>query len=171
MLDLFEGVRAFVFDMDGVLTDGTLWIHGDGQWVRRMHIKDGYALQLAVKRGYLVCVISGSDAPPVTERLTMLGVEEIHMQVRDKRTALEDILARRDISAEQVLYMGDDIPDLAVMKFSGLSACPHDAASDVLTIADYISPVNGGEGCVRDVIERVLRLHGVWNDGDSLQSL
>jgi 3-deoxy-D-manno-octulosonate 8-phosphate phosphatase (KDO 8-P phosphatase) len=171
MLDLFEGVRAFVFDMDGVLTDGTLWIHGDGQWVRRMHIKDGYALQLAVKRGYLVCVISGSDAPPVTERLTMLGVEEIHMQVRDKRAALEDILARRDISAEQVLYMGDDIPDLAVMKISGLSACPHDAASDVLTIADYISPVNGGEGCVRDVIERVLRLHGVWNDGDSLQSL
>jgi 3-deoxy-D-manno-octulosonate 8-phosphate phosphatase (KDO 8-P phosphatase) len=171
MLDLFEGVRAFVFDMDGVLTDGTLWIHGDGQWVRRMHIKDGYALQLAVKRGYLVCVISGSDAPPVTERLTMLGVEEIHMQVRDKRAALEDILARRDISAEQVLYMGDDIPDLAVMKISGLSACPHDAATDVLTIADYISPVNGGEGCVRDVIERVLRLHGVWNDGDSLQSL
>lgn len=171
MLDLFERVRAFVFDMDGVLTDGTLWIHGDGQWVRRMHIKDGYALQLAVKRGYLVCVISGSDAPPVTERLTKLGVEEIHMQVRDKRAALEDILSRRDISAEQVLYMGDDIPDLAVMKISGLSACPHNAVSDVLAIADYISPVNGGDGCVRDVIERVLRLHGAWNDGDSLQSL
>jgi 3-deoxy-D-manno-octulosonate 8-phosphate phosphatase (KDO 8-P phosphatase) len=171
MLDLFERVRAFVFDMDGVLTDGTLWIHGDGQWVRRMHIKDGYALQLAVKRGYLVCVISGSDAPPVTERLKMLGVEEIHMQVRDKRTALKDILSRRDISAEQVLYMGDDIPDLAVMKISGLSACPHNAVSDVLAIADYISPVNGGDGCVRDVIERVLRVQGLWNDGDSLQSL
>lgn len=171
MLDLFERVRAFVFDMDGVLTDGTLWIHGSGQWVRRMHIKDGYALQLAVKRGYLVCVISGSDAPPVTERMNKLGVEEVHMQVKNKRAVLEGILKRSGIRPEQVLYMGDDIPDLNVMSFCGLAACPHDAVTEVRAIAHYISPFNGGAGCVRDVIERVLRLHGEWNDTELIQSV
>jgi 3-deoxy-D-manno-octulosonate 8-phosphate phosphatase (KDO 8-P phosphatase) len=171
MLELFERVRAFVFDMDGVLTDGTLWVHGSGSWVRRMHIRDGYALQLAVKKGYLVCVISGSDAPPVTERLTKLGVEEVHMQAKDKHAVLREILERKGVPADQVLYMGDDIPDIPVMRSCGLSACPHDAASDVRAIAHYISPIDGGCGCVRDVIERVLRLHDQWNDADRIQSL
>lgn len=171
LLTSFEQIRAFVFDMDGVLTDGTLFMHGDGQWVRRMHIKDGYALQLAVKKGFQVCVISGSDAPPVTERLSKLGVKEVHMQVVDKRKALQGFLDRSGLSAEQVLYMGDDMPDITVMKLCGISACPHDAASDVLSIAQYVSPVKGGEGCVRDVIESVLRIQDRWHDNDHLQSL
>ena len=166
-----ERVRAFVFDMDGVLTDGTLWLPGDGQWVRRMHIRDGYAIQLAVRKGYRVCVISGSDAPPVTERLSRLGVKEVHMMVKDKRAVLRDFLGRAGISPEEVLYMGDDVPDIAVMKTCGVAACPHDAASDVLVVAQYVSPLNGGAGCVRDVIERVLRLHDQWNDADHVQSL
>lgn len=171
LLTRFEQIRAFVFDMDGVLTDGTLWLYGDGQWVRRMHIKDGYALQLAIKKGYHVCVISGSDAPPVTERLNKLGVSEVHMQVVDKRAVLQGFLDRSGLSADQVLYMGDDMPDIPVMNMVGVSACPHDAASDVLSMAQYISPVNGGDGCVREVIERVLRLRDHWHEHEHLQSL
>ena len=171
ILELMERIRAFVFDMDGVLTDGTLWLPGDGQWVRRMDVRAGYAIQLAVRKGYRVCVICGPDAPPVTERLSRLGVTEVHMMVKDKHAVLRDFLERAGISPEEVLYMGDDVPDIAVMKTCGVAACPHDAASDVLVVAKYVSPLNGGGGCVRDVIERVLRLHDQWNDADHVQSL
>lgn len=171
ILEQMERVRAFVFDMDGVLTDGTLWLPGDGQWVRRMHIRDGYAIQLAVRKGYRVCVISGSDAPPVSERLSRLGVGEVHMMVKDKRTVLQDFMQRTGISAEQVLYMGDDVPDISVMKICGIAACPHDAAQDVMSVAQYVSPLNGGAGCVRDVIERVLRQQDQWYDEHFVQSL
>lgn len=168
---LLEQVKGFVFDMDGVLTDATIWLHGDGSWVRRMHIRDGYALQLAVRKGYPVCVISGSDAPPVTERLNRLGVSEVHMGVRDKSEVLDAFLNRCGLRADEVLFMGDDVPDMAAMRKCGVSACPHDAARDVLSLADYVSPIPGGAGCVRDVIERVLRLHDRWNDDAQLQSL
>ena len=168
---LLEQVKGFVFDMDGVLTDATIWLHGDGSWVRRMHIRDGYALQLAVRKGYPVCVISGSDAPPVTERLNRLGVSEVHMGVRDKSEVLDAFLNRCGLRADEVLFMGDDVPDMAAMRKCGVSACPQDAARDVLSIADYVSPITGGAGCVRDVIELVLRLHDRWNDDAQLQSL
>jgi 3-deoxy-D-manno-octulosonate 8-phosphate phosphatase (KDO 8-P phosphatase) len=168
---LLEQVNGFVFDMDGVLTDATIWLHGDGSWVRRMHIRDGYALQLAVRKGYPICVISGSDAPPVRDRLHMLGVSEVHMGVKDKREVLDGFLSRCGLKAAQVLYMGDDVPDIAAMRVCGVSACPHDAARDVRSIAQYVSPIPGGAGCVRDVIERVLRLHDRWDDDAQLQSL
>lgn len=164
-------IRAFVFDMDGVLTDGTVLVQGDGQWIRRMHIRDGYALQLAVKQGYRIAVISGSDAPPVTERLTVLGVHDVFMKSRDKRIALAEFITRHDLSHDEVMFMGDDVPDIHAMKLCGIAACPADAATDVAGISDLVTKAKGGEGCVREVIEHVLRLQGRWLDDDHIRSL
>ena len=164
-------IRAFVFDMDGVLTDGTVIVQNDGQWIRRMHIRDGYALQLAVRQGYRVAVISGSDAPPVTERLKVLGIYDISMKVKDKKSALADFVSRTGIDYHEILFMGDDVPDIAAMKTCGIAACPADAAIDVIDIANHVSIYTGGNGCVREVIERVLRSQDRWEDVSLIRSL
>lgn len=171
LLAQLRTIRIFAFDMDGVLTDGGLWLHADGEWVRRMHIKDGYALQLAVRKGYSVCVISGSHSIPVTHRLEKLGITDIFMGVSDKKECLEAFARSRDIDMSMVLYMGDDIPDMDVMKAAGISCCPSDAATELREFANYLSPIRGGEGCVRDVIEKVLKLNGHWDDSDGLKSI
>jgi 3-deoxy-D-manno-octulosonate 8-phosphate phosphatase (KDO 8-P phosphatase) len=163
VLQKFVPVNILVFDMDGVLTDGSLLIMPGGEWIRRMHIKDGYALQLAVKMGYRVIVITGSSSEPVAARLLKLGISEVYQKVSNKLHLLQELLLQVHNGAEQVLYMGDDVPDVDVMKYAGISCCPSDACRDVLEIADYISPVKGGEGCVRDVIEKVMRIQGKWN--------
>ena len=162
MLKSFQTISAFVFDMDGVLTDGSLLIMNDGLMIRRMHIKDGYALQLAVKKGFLIFVISGSNSPQVKERLSRLGVENVYMQVENKLEKLKELLTQFKTKKENILYMGDDIPDLEVMQYCGLACCPADAVSEIKNISKYISPVKGGEGCVRDVIEKVMKLQGKW---------
>lgn len=154
-------ISTFVFDMDGVLTDGTLFVFEGGQY-RRMHIRDGYALQLAVKKGYRVAVISGSQSDPVVARLKGLGITDVFMKVLHKKKCLEDYLLSHRITQEEVLYMGDDIPDYEVMKSAGFPCSPADAAPEIKEISRYISPVPGGQGCVRDVIERVLKLNGHW---------
>lgn len=164
-------IRAFVFDMDGVLTDGMIIVQNDGQWIRRMHIRDGYALQLAVRQGYRVAVISGSDAPPVTERLKVLGVQDIYMNVRDKKSALSEFVSKYGIDYQEILFMGDDVPDVTAMKTCGIAACPADAALDVIGIANHVSTLNGGTGCVREVIERVLRSQDRWSDVLHIRSL
>jgi 3-deoxy-D-manno-octulosonate 8-phosphate phosphatase (KDO 8-P phosphatase) len=162
MLKSFQNISAFVFDMDGVLTDGSLLIMNDGVMIRRMHIKDGYALQLAVKKGYLIFVISGSNSLQVKERLLGLGVENVYMRVENKLKKLEELLIQFKAEKENILYMGDDIPDLEVMQYCGLACCPADAVSEIKNISKYISSVKGGEGCVRDVIEKVMKLQGKW---------
>ncbi len=162
LLDQFKTVRLFVFDMDGVLTDGTILVMEDGNHLRRMNVKDGYALQLAVKQGYDVMVISGSDAPSVVGRMKKLGIADVHIKVLDKLGHLKSYLEQKDYTAAEVLYMGDDLPDLEVMQFAGLSCCPADAVPEVKAVANYISPFKGGDACVRDVIEKVLKQNRHW---------
>lgn len=164
MLQQFKHIKAFVFDVDGVLTDGTLLIMPNGVMARRMNIKDGYALQLAVKKGYQVWVISGGNSQEVKERLQKLGVVEVYMQVTDKAAVFQQLLLKHKVDATSCLYMGDDIPDLPVMNLVGLPTCPSNAVQTILTASTYISNYKGGEGCVRDVIEKVMVLNGNWNE-------
>lgn len=171
ILQRFSSVKALAFDMDGVLTDGGLWILPDGEWVRRMHIRDGYALQAAVKSGYRVMVISGSVSGPVEERLRRLGVTDVHMGVSDKRSRLLEILSGHGIDPAECLFMGDDLPDLDAVRTAGIGCCPADAASEVREASVYVSPARGGEGCVRDVIERVMRSRGDWSHVDGVKSI
>lgn len=148
--------------MDGVLTDGSLLIDNENMWLRKMNIKDGYALQLAVKCGYKIAVISGSDAPPVTERLLKLGIRDVFMKVTDKENLLKKYLLENGLNISETLFMGDDIPDYQCMLLAGFACCPADAAVEIKKISSYISPIRGGYGCVRDVIEKVMKLNNNW---------
>lgn len=171
LLDRFKTVTTFVFDVDGVLTDGTLLILPNGVMARRMHVKDGYAMQLAVKKGYNVVIISGGASDEVAERLYKLGVTEVFMRVKDKISVLEDYVEKNQLSWENVLFMGDDIPDLIAMKKVGIACCPADAVQEIKEISAYISSINGGYGCGRDVIEKVLKLRGHWNEETHIPSI
>jgi 3-deoxy-D-manno-octulosonate 8-phosphate phosphatase (KDO 8-P phosphatase) len=162
MLKSFKTITTFVFDVDGVLTDGSLLIMDNGAMLRKMHVKDGYALQLAVKKDYLIFIISGSNSPQVKERLARLGVVNVYMQVEDKLEKLRGLSTEFNLQKEDILFMGDDIPDFEVMQYCGLACCPADAVSEIKNISKYISPVKGGEGCVRDVIEKVMKVQGKW---------
>ncbi len=162
MLDLFQPINTFVFDIDGVLTDGGLLLREDGHILRTMNIKDGYALQLAVKMGYKVWVISGGKCDAARVRLNKLGVEEVHLGIENKKDFLTEIATALKVSFEHILCMGDDIPDYAAMKLCGLPCSPGDAVPEIRQISKYISPLGGGRGCVRDVIEKVLKLNGHW---------
>lgn len=170
LLQQLSQITCFVFDMDGVLTDGTLLILPNAVMARRMNIKDGYALQLAVKKGYTVMVISGGDSPEAKERLLKLGVSQVWMGVKDKLSLLQEQLELRQIPMSQVLFMGDDIPDLALMQSVGFPTCPADAAIDIKNSSKYVSSYKGGEGAVRDVMEQVLKLRGDWDLGTGLSS-
>jgi len=163
ILELFQSITTFVFDVDGVLTDGSLFVMPHAVMARRMNIKDGYALQLAVKKGYNVVIISGGNSPEVQERLNKLGVKDVYMRVEDKSSLLQNFMHLKDIAVSQVLFMGDDIPDYDVMKTVGLPCCPADAVTEIKSISKYISPLTGGNGCARDVIEKVLKLRNDWS--------
>ncbi len=164
---LLGKIDTFIFDMDGVLTDGSITIMPDGDHVRTMNIKDGYALQLAVKKGYNVAIISGGKSDSAKKRFQSLGISNIYMGVHTKTIALGEMLNLYDLDPSTVLYMGDDIPDYEVMKMIGVPTCPADAVSEIKEIAIYVSDKTGGRGCVRDVIEQVLRLNGKWMDMDA----
>jgi 3-deoxy-D-manno-octulosonate 8-phosphate phosphatase (KDO 8-P phosphatase) len=163
MLDLFSRITTFVFDVDGVLTDGTLFVFDNGEQVRRMNIKDGYALQLAVKKGYRVAIFSGGISQAVIQRLNKLGITDVFMNVKDKKSGVLTYLQQHDITWDEVLFMGDDIPDYSVMKEAALPCAPCDAVPEIKQIAKYISSLRGGKGCVRDVIEKVLKLRDHWD--------
>lgn len=163
ILELFSPIRVFVFDADGVLTDGSLLATEDGHLLRRMNIKDGYALQLAIKKGYKVWVISGGKSEAVRARLNKLGITDVHIGIESKKEMLQEIITASNTDRSHILYMGDDIPDYAAMQLCGLPCCPGDAVAEIKHISRYISHANGGEGCVRDVIEKVLKLNGDWD--------
>ena len=162
VLQSFKQINTFIFDMDGVLTDGSLLILENGLMARRMNIKDGYSLQLAIKKGYRIIILSGSSCPYVTLRLNKLGITEIFMDVPDKKQFLSKYVFSNQLDLNSILYMGDDIPDLPAMKMVFLPCCPNDAVSEIKEVASYISPVKGGSGCARDVIEKVLKLNNQW---------
>jgi 3-deoxy-D-manno-octulosonate 8-phosphate phosphatase (KDO 8-P phosphatase) len=171
LLYLFNQITTFAFDVDGVLTDGTLILLPGGEMARTMNIKDGYALQLAVKKGYHVVIISGGLSNLVQERLKKLGVKDVYMAVKDKRQVLTQWMQTHGVKPDQVLYMGDDVPDIAPMELVGLPCCPADACVEVQAISRYISPLKGGAGCGRDVIEKVMRLHQKWQITEDVSSL
>ena len=158
----FKKVTTFIFDIDGVLTDGTLLVLRDGLQARQMHVKDGFGMQMAMKQGYRVFIVSGGVSEESRKRLEYLGIKEIHLGVGDKINFIEGLLKSNKIKWDEVLYMGDDLPDIPIMSKVGLSACPADAVSEVKGIVKYISPINGGWGCVRDVIEKVLKVNDHW---------
>ncbi len=170
ILAAFKPIKLFALDVDGVLTDGSLLLLNDGQMMRRMNIKDGYALQLAVKNGYHVLVISGGSSEAVKMRLEKLGVKNVHMGVLNKKEVLAAYMEQHNLQPHQVLYMGDDMPDISVMQMAGLPCCPADAVAEIKDLSGYISPVKGGEGCVRDVIEKVLKLNAHWHHDGSTPS-
>lgn len=163
VLELFKPITTFVFDVDGVLTDSTILVLENGLQARRMNIKDGFALQMAIKNGYRVKVISGGNSPQVVDRLAKLGVKDVEMSVMDKRSLLSKYITDHGLRTEEVLYMGDDLPDIPALQIAGLACCPADSVSEVKEVAHYISPVNGGFACVRDVIEKVLKLNDHWH--------
>jgi 3-deoxy-D-manno-octulosonate 8-phosphate phosphatase (KDO 8-P phosphatase) len=163
-LQKLHDARAFVFDVDGVLTDGRVHVTESGEQLRQFNIKDGYALQLAVKRGYPVAVISGAKSQGVRLRLQGLGITNIHLAIENKNEIFQNFLQENGLVPEQIVYMGDDIPDLPVMKLVGLPVCPADASDDIKAISIYISPKNGGNGCARDIIEKVLKIQNRWYD-------
>jgi len=163
LLSSFKTISCFVFDVDGVLTDGGLLVTPDGQWLRRMNIKDGYALQLAIKKGYRILILSGATSDPVANRLSKLGITEIMQGVGDKAAKLRDYMQSHGLAASQVLFMGDDIPDYSALQLAGLPCCPADAVVEVRNICKYVSPHMGGMGCVRDVVEKVMKLNGHWS--------
>lgn len=163
LLEKFKRIKTFVFDVDGVLTDGTLFVFPEGQFVRRMNIKDGYALQLAVKKGYRVIVISGGQSDAVSDRLHKLGVHDVYMQVHNKKNKLLEYVRSHNLHWEDILFMGDDIPDYEVMQQVGMPCAPADAALEIKSIARYIATLPGGQGCAREVIEKVLKLNDHWD--------
>lgn len=160
-------IKAFIFDLDGVLSLQTITLNSFGIPNRTVNLRDGYALQLAVKKGYKVAVITGSNCKEYSRRLKSLGVSDIHLNSRSKLEHFNSFLKKYRLASSEVLYMGDDIPDFEVMKHVGVPVCPADADSEIKQISVYISDKKGGEGCVRDIIEQVMRLHNKWMDSDA----
>lgn len=155
-------IKTFLFDVDGVLTNGQVMILSSGEIVRNMHSKDGYALQLAVKKGYRIAIITGGNSQSVKQILQGLGIQDVFLNQSDKLSCYENYKELYHLSDHEVLYMGDDLPDYAVMKQVGLATCPQNSAYEIKEICHYISTRKGGEGCVRDIIEQVMRCQGTW---------
>jgi len=160
-------VKAFIFDIDGVLSLQTIGLNVFGVPNRTVNLRDGYALQLAVRKGYTVGIISGSNSRDYLKRLKMLGVNDIYLNSRSKLDHYNHFRKKYNLKDSEILYMGDDIPDFEVMKTAGVPVCPSDADSEIKQVSVYISDKKGGEGCVRDVIEQVMRLHNNWMDADA----
>ena len=154
--------EAFVFDVDGVFTDGNIMPLADGDFLRAYNAKDGYALGYAVKMGYKVCIITGGRGKTLENRLRMLGINRYYTDCMDKITAMREYFADEGIDPAHAIYMGDDIPDLECMREAGIPVCPADAAAEVIEASRYVSEFRGGEGAVRDIVEQVLRARGDW---------
>ncbi len=169
VLSLFKSIKTFVFDIDGVLAT-SLVIVLQGEMARSMNTKDGFGLQLAIKKGYRVVIISGGKSESVRKRLAGLGIKDIFLGIHHKKDILLEYVQQHNLKWDEVLYMGDDIPDYGPMQLVGLPCCPADATDEIKQISKYISTINGGYGCGRDVIEKVLKLNGHWELETSVTS-
>ena len=163
-------ITTFILDVDGVLTDGSIQITSKGELLRTMNVKDGYALKTALQAGYNVCIITGGSNEGVKNRLRGLGITDIYLGAHHKEAPLDEYLDIYDIKPENALYMGDDMPDIPPLKMVQLATCPQNAVAEVKAICDYVSHKNGGEGCVRDIIEQVLKVRGDWNNNYSAKN-
>ncbi len=161
--EILNDITTFIFDVDGVLTDSSVHVSQNGEMLRIMNIRDGFAMKAAVESGYNVCIISGGSNEGVRIRLKNLGINDIHLSSPDKVKTFKEYTELYNINPSQVLYMGDDIPDYHVMKLVGLSTCPQDAVAEIKAISKYISHKNGGRGAVREIIEQVMKVQGKWN--------
>ncbi|MFA7379899.1 MAG: 3-deoxy-D-manno-octulosonate 8-phosphate phosphatase [Bacteroidia bacterium] len=166
-LNKLHHVNTFMLDVDGVLTDGSVLATDTGEQLRVFNIKDGYALQLAVKKGYRIVIITGGKSPGVIKRLQGLGITDIYAGVANKLEQFNSYIKEHQMNTEHILYMGDDIPDRAIMKQVGVPCCPKDAVGDIQQVSLYTSPKKGGKGCVRDVLEQVMKIQGKWNVEES----
>lgn len=162
-------VKAFVFDVDGVLSRSEILLHPTGELMRSMNIKDGFALQYAIKKGYIIGIITGGNSESVKIRFQNLGIKDIYLKSYVKMNDFDDFIKKHELDPGEILYMGDDLPDYNVMKRVGFPTCPSDAVEEIKSISKYISDKPGGEGCVRDIVEQVLRLHGNWMDKDDFK--
>ena len=170
-LKILNRINAFFFDVDGVLTDGSVTLMPGGEQVRVMNVKDGYVLQLAVKMGYHVAIITGGKSQEVKKRLEGLGIQHVYLSSSNKLETFEEHCLAYDLKPETCLYMGDDIPDYEVMQKVGFAAAPNDAASEIKALCNYISPIKGGNGCVRDIIEKTMRVQKKWFKPEEAPSL
>ena len=160
-------VKAFVFDVDGVLTDGGIYVTPEGDFVRKYNSKDGYALSLARRKGYRIAIITGGRGNSLKVRFDMIGIEHVYMDCHRKLETLKAFCNANGLEPNEVLFMGDDIPDLEPMRFVGVPVCPADAMPEIVEASRYVSQFRGGQGCVRDVIEQVMRARGDWyREGD-----
>ncbi|MEA3477536.1 MAG: HAD-IIIA family hydrolase [Bacteroidota bacterium] len=162
-------INTFIFDYDGVLTNGIIVLQHEGEPLRTANVKDGYALQLLVKKGYRVAIISGGKSNSLRNRFSALSITDIFLGVMNKLEVYREYISSNKLNPEQVLFMGDDIPDYEVMQEAGMSACPSDASEEIKSVAQYISHFKGGEGCVRDIIEQVLKVQGKWMNNDAYE--
>ncbi len=162
-----KNITTFCFDVDGVFTDGIVVLHPSGEQMRTANVRDGYAVQLAVKKGYRIAIITGGRSESVKTRFEGLGVKDVFLGSSNKVQVFNDFLHQNGINKSEVCYMGDDIPDLRVMQEAGLAVCPNDAASEIKDICAYVSPFAGGRGCVRDILEQTMKVQGKWLDDDS----
>lgn len=162
LFDRMKAIRAFILDVDGVLTNNDVLVTEDGAFLRTMNVRDGQAIKWAVEKGYHFCVITGGRSEGVSNRLKTLGIQQIYSGISKKVPVFEQFIREFMLSPIEVCYMGDDLPDLPVLRKVGLPACPSDAVPEIINVARYISPLNGGQGCVRDIVEKVLKLRGDW---------
>lgn len=155
-------ITTLMFDVDGVMTDGKVLVMESGEMVRNMNSKDGYAVHLAVQKAYRIVIISGGNNTAVKKALERTGVKDVFINQHDKLACYLEYLKQHNLTDEEVMFMGDDLPDHEIMSRVGVAVCPNDAVQDIKAVCSYVSGKNGGEGCVRDVIEQVLRVQGKW---------
>lgn len=162
-----KNIKAFVFDVDGVFTDGSVYLMPDKSMCRVMNVLDGYAVVKAIKNNYRICVITGGDDPAVRNRIHYLGITDYYAKIADKFEKYEEFRCKYGLKNEEILTMGDDVPDLKILEPSGIATCPENAVPDVKAISEYISPISGGKGAVRDVIEQVMKIQGKWHEDNT----
>jgi len=165
--DKLHKITTFIFDYDGVLTDGTVFPTTDGDMMRAANVKDGYALQLAVKKGYGIAIISGGKSISMEQRMKALNIKDVFLAVSNKKEVFDKYVTDNNLKTEEILYMGDDIPDYELLQIVGVSCCPSDAAEEILETVDYISHKPGGKGAVRDVLRQVMKLQKKWFDKEA----
>ncbi len=165
-----KDIKAFVFDIDGVFTDGSVYLLPGGNMCRVMNVLDGYAVVKAIKNNYKIGVITGGNDDQVRHRINYLGISDYYAKSSNKRIDFEDFKSKYNLKNEEILMMGDDLPDMEIMKMAGISACPKNSVPEVKEISDYISSIEGGKGAVREVIEQVMKVQGKWIE-DNTQSV